>query len=115
ALHQGTSMELVLVSDRGFEVTQEHGRFLDRDLFHILRQRIRLLVEPFALTGRVKGADDQAGDGVALVADAGDVPPRVGRVRSVHADGIAMTASLRLVRPLISVAPTWISQYQLVS
>ena len=69
----------------------------------MFRQRIRLselhsatLRTATGLPRGVVGATDQAGEGVARVADAGDVPPDVSRVRSVYAGGIAVDAVLRL-------------------
>src|SRR5258708_14259400 len=83
----------------------------------MLRQRVRLLVEIAALAATLAGgvisADDEAGNRVTLIADAGDVAPSVGRVGGVDDDGIAMTAAMGLGRVVIA-ATAGVAHYVLI-
>src|SRR5439155_8281144 len=95
AVDQGGGARLVLLLDRGFRHPQEPARRFRVDLREPVGRRVGVLVLPRVLPGGVVGADDETGDGVARVADAGNVPPGVGRVRGVDAYRGAVNAADR--------------------
>ena len=96
-MDQGAGAGLVVGLDRGLRLGQQGlGRDV-ADRLEVLGQRVGLGVQAPRLSGGVVGPDDQAGQRVAPVADAGDVPPGVGRVGGVDADRGAVDAALRLL------------------
>ena len=80
-MDQGAGAGLVVRLDGGLGLGEEGvGRDV-ADLLAVLGEGVGLRVQAARLPGRVVGADDQAGQRVAAVADPGDVPPGVGGVR----------------------------------
>src|SRR5207253_2151355 len=63
-----------------------------------------------AVVGDLERAQDQAGDGVARVADARHVAPGVGRVAGVDADRVAVDAAQRLVRLDLAGRPAGVAE-----
>ena len=95
---QGAGERLVFRLDRAASSLGKQG--FDRHgvrLVAMFRERIGVRVESTGLAGGVIGADDQAGDGVAVVAHPSDVSPGVRGVGRVDADGCAVNAADRLV------------------
>ena len=79
----------------------------------MLGERVRLRIEARRLAGRVIGTDDQAGVGIAAVADAGDVPPGVRGIGGVDADRCAMDAPDRLLGR-VRLATAGVVEHELV-
>src|SRR6266849_7137154 len=93
-------------------VAEERVGVLGLDLLPLLGQGIGLFVEAAALPAGMIGADDQASDGVARVANAGDVPPGIGRVGGVHANRGAVNASLRFASGSLLFGSAWVAQHK---
>src|SRR5437773_12335845 len=94
-MHQSTSQSLLLGPNRFFNLAQQCFLVLGFDASAGLGARIRFPSQEIAaaitaIPSHLVSAQDETGEGVAGIADAGDVPPSVGRVAGMNADTVAV-------------------------
>src|SRR5207245_2117147 len=94
AVDRRAGARLVLLLDRRLGLAQKLGRVGRPNLFKRVGPRVGLPFQEVAaaldaVARHLVAAQDQADRAVAGVADAGDVPPGVGRVAGVNPDRVA--------------------------
>jgi len=100
-VNQSTRTGLVLGLDGDLGLGQQRVGLDVANLFTMLGERVSFRGLAARLARRVIGADNQAGERIALVTDARDVPPGIGRVGGMNAHRGAVDASLGLGRGVL--------------
>src|SRR5262249_51927142 len=115
AMDGRAGVELVLVANRTLGLLEQARGVRRLDLLELLRRGVRIFVLMGELAGGMVGADDETGDGIAGVRDLGDVPPGVGGIGGVNANGVAVAAADGLALRDPFLGPALVAKDQAVS